>query len=102
MGFAMTETLDTLDVMGVEVRLDFALDELRDDLGADPDAGPLVQWICDAVDRVEMRQVRGPEDVMTNITELKKVREALRRLGIRGEEANKHLDDYIRVWLQQG
>ena len=101
MAYAQMNTLDTFDMMGVEVELDFALDELREIYGTDPDAGPLVQWICTTVGEVENRVIACPGDVQENIQALNKVREALEKLGIAGQEAHAHLDVYLAMWVQK-
>ena len=101
MAYPTMNTLDTLDLMGVEVQLGFALDELKDAFGSDPDAGTLIHWICDTVSQVENRVIQSPADVQANVAALNRVREALEKLGQSGKEAGKALDSYLAYWSHQ-
>jgi hypothetical protein len=94
-------TIDTLDLLGLEVGLDFALDELKDAAEGDPEAVLVASAVAETVDRVQMRVVSGPDQIAANVRDLARAREALKKLGVRGEAAMRQLEAYLRKWLER-
>lgn len=97
---AALNTIDTLDMVGLEMGLEMALEELLEAFADDAEMAPLIRAASKAVEKVTNRVVAGPQDVVQNVRDLALAREALKKLGLPADEALRQIEVYLKKWLE--
>ena len=97
----MLETTGTLDLISLELDLDFALDDLRHAVAGLQDAIHAADEVRARVARVQNRVVWSQGDVEENLRDLQTARRLLEGLRADTEQAARILDAYIEAWSRK-
>ena len=97
----MLETTNTLDLISLELDLDFALDELRQAAAGLESAVRATTEVRALVMRVQNRVLWGKGDVDENIRDLNSAGERLQALETDTEEARQRLEAYLEAWTRK-
>ena len=97
----MLETTDTLDLISLELDLDYALDELRQAAAGLESAVRATTEVRALVIRVQNRVLWGKGEVDENIRDLSSARTRLQALETDTEDARQRLEAYLQAWTRK-
>jgi len=97
----MQETMGTLDLISLELDLDFALDELRGAVAGLEQARHAAEDVRSRVTRVQNRVIWSRSEVEANLQDLAVARQVLEELEADTQEARRMLEAYIQAWSRK-